>query len=191
MNPGASPGKPAPEVRVERERALVGAALLDECVCRLLVTELDPTGFVDPTARRVFETLRDALEVDRLLARDGLPSLDEQIEAELGPPGPTRLDAALADLAEDGLLEAAGGLAAVRALLDDRPALRRALEATRAALAHRAPPGEEPIVALAAALFDAREVSPVTAFFAAAPLPLDAIPGARGPSSQAATRSAP
>lgn len=168
-----APADPAPAERVEQEHALVGAALVDDDVGRLLAAELDPARFEDPTARHVLGALRDELEVERLLDRHDLLSLDHRIEAELGPPGPTRLEPVLEGLAEDGLLAEAGGPEAVRALVDDRPALRRALEATRAALAGRGPPGQEPIVTLAAALLDARAVSPGTAFFAAAPLPLD------------------
>lgn len=126
------------------ERALAGAAILDDKVARMLLTELDEQAFTDPTARLALWAVRRGLD-----AADHADDLDV-LEGE--PPPMTGIDMIVEALDCAGLLDEAGGAEAVRALAEDRPALTQALERGRAALAAMAPVAQEPVVELARAL---------------------------------------
>ena len=126
------------------ERALAGAAILDDKVARMLLTELDEQAFTDPTARLALWAVRRGLE-----ATDQADDLDVP-EGE--PPVMTVVEMIVEALDCAGLLETVGGAGAVAALAEDRPALRQALERGRAALAAMAPVDQEPTVELARAI---------------------------------------
>lgn len=136
----------------EQERALVGAALLDSSIGDLLVAELTEADFTDPTARLVFWTLLEDQRVTRLLDLEGVPVELSDEEAL------TDLEGYAMTLDCRGLLEAAGGMAAIEALVEDRPALRAALAAGRQALGAMAPVEGEAMVELARELLEAEEL---------------------------------
>lgn len=128
----------------EHERALAGAAILDEQVARMLLTELDEQAFTDPTARLALWAVRRGL-----VAADHADDLDVP-DGE--PPAMTDVELIVEVLDCAGLLAEAGGVEAVAALVEDRPALRQALERGRAVLAAMVPVNQEPVVELARAL---------------------------------------
>ena len=128
----------------EHERALAGAAILDDQVARMLLTEFDEQAFTVPTARLALWAVRRGLE-----AEDQSDDLDVP-EGE--PPVMTVVEMIVEALDCEGLLDEAGGAEAVVALAEDRPALREALERGRAALAAMTPVEQEPVVELARAL---------------------------------------
>ncbi|MCW8138511.1 MAG: hypothetical protein KIT58_06370 [Planctomycetota bacterium] len=129
---------------LELERALAGAAILDDKVARMLLSELDLETIADPTARLALWAVRRGLE-----AADLVDDLDVP-EGE--PPPMTDVELIVEALDCAGVLEAAGGADAVAALVEDRPALRAALERGRAAVAAMAPVEQEWVVELARAL---------------------------------------
>ena len=126
------------------ERALAGAAILDDTVASMLLTELDEQGFTDPTVRLALWAMRRGLEAE---------AHADDLDVPEGEP-PPMTDVAMIVEALDcaGLLEEAGGTAAVRALAEDRPALREALERGRAALTAMTPVAQEPVVELTRAI---------------------------------------
>jgi hypothetical protein len=121
---------------LDRERALVGAALLEPAAGDLLLAELSPRDLICSVAEAVLRSLK--------ALRD-----EEPVRYATEP----ALGLVLEDLELSGVLrrlEELGGRAAVEALVVDRPELREAREALRAAAARMPFVEEEPLVQLAA-----------------------------------------
>ena len=90
----------------ELERALAGACMIDQCVARMLLTELDEQAFTDPTARLAMWAVRRGLEAEELA---------DDLDVPEGEP-PVMTGAAMIVEALDcaGLLDEAGGAEAVK-----------------------------------------------------------------------------
>jgi len=121
---------------VTRERALVGAMLLDHRVARLLLAELEQDGFEDLTCLAVLWVMRqqqaDGDDLDALWA----------VAADHWPPfSVVRTVGELVGMPEE-----------VAALVEPRPELLDALAAGRAVVEAMAPVEGEPVVELARAL---------------------------------------
>lgn len=125
-------------LRLARERALVGAALLDPACADLLLAELKPRDLICSVAEAVLRTLKEVQE-DNPVACATEPTV-ELVAARAGR-----------------CVQELGGRVAVEALVADRPALREASAALRAAVATMAPVEEEPLVKLAKAELGATE----------------------------------
>lgn len=152
--------------RADEERTLVGAALLDEAIARLLFSELRDHELLDPTARLACWALRRAYEPGPAIeaelekaVRDEELALfwsavdgDEWPVDDHVPTDMTDVEIVIEALHCAGLMNEAGGEDAILSLTADRPALRAALAAGRAALDGMAPIVEEPLVNLAAEL---------------------------------------
>lgn len=157
--------------RREQERALVGAALLDEAVARLLLTELREHELIDPTARLTWWALRRSYEPGRAIEeeleeavrQDELEEFWAAVEGRApdldDEPAVNRTDLEIVVEALDcaGLLVAAGGADAVAALVVDRPALRSAMASAGAAVKAMKPVTEEPLIAAAASMLGAHD----------------------------------
>jgi hypothetical protein len=143
----------------ERERALLGAALLDDEFARLLLAEVADDELTDPTCVLVLGALRRGPDADE---PSGL-ELDVMRDVAGGAAWPTWFEPpngitrVVDALAAAGLLDDAGGLEGVESLAYDRPALWRALRAAREAVDAVGPVEEEPLVALARALLASGE----------------------------------
>jgi hypothetical protein len=149
----------------EQEQALVGAALLDESVARFLLSELAERDLSDPTSRLVLWALRRAYELPREILEEIERASEEwaleaawsavdgtELAEDRGAPEMTDLEMTIEALDCAGLLDAAGGEAAVAALVEDRPSLRAALTTARTSLQAMAPIDDEPLVAFAESL---------------------------------------
>ncbi len=127
-----------PAFVVDREQALVGAALLDPVAADLLLAEVNPHEVLCPLAGDVLWTLANLDPVRRATES----ALDLVIEE----------------------LEGTHERRAIEALVTDRPELRDALAALRAAAARIMSIEDEPLVRLAAmelgAIADRESVSP-------------------------------
>jgi hypothetical protein len=130
--------------RTDREQALAGAAILDDELARLVLTEIELDEITDQTARLAMWAVHRGLEAADHADDLGVP--------DGGPPVMTELDMIVEALDCAGLLEEVGGAEAVAALVEDRPALREALERGRTALAAMVPVNQEPVVELARVL---------------------------------------
>jgi hypothetical protein len=117
---------------VEREHALVGAALVDPVVADLVLAETDPE-FSCPLAQRAFLTLLRCAELDPI--RFAMEPAADLVREELG---------------DDD----------VDYLIADRPALRHARAALRAAAAEIGRVDDEPLVLLAAVELEAEPARP-------------------------------
>lgn len=153
--------------RADEERALVGAALLDEAIARLLFSELRDHELLDPTARLACWALRRAYEpgpaieaeLEKAVREEELALFwaavdgDERpVDDDHVPTDMTDVEIVIEALHCAGLMREAGGEDAILSLTADRPALRAALAAGRAALDGMAPIVEEPLVNFAAEL---------------------------------------
>ena len=115
---------------IEREYALVGAALVDPVVADLVLAETDPGEFSCPLAQCAFLALLRCAELDPI--RFATEPATDLVREELG------------DAGDD-----------VDYLIADRPALRQARAALRAAAAEIGRVQDEPLVQLAAAELEA------------------------------------
>lgn len=113
-----------PAFIVDREQALVGAALLDPAAADLLLAEVNPHEVLCPLASEVLWTLAN-LDPVRRAAESALELVVEELE---------------------GVHERRD----IEALVTDRPELRDALAALRAAAARIVSIKDEPLVRLAA-----------------------------------------
>lgn len=142
------------DTRREQERALLGAALLDDEFARLLLAEVADGELTDRPCALVLWALRRAPDADE---PSGL-ELDVMRDVAGGAPRPAWFEpsngiARVVDVLSDaGLLDDAGGVQGVESLAHDRPALWRALRAAREAVDGVGPVEEEPMVGLARAL---------------------------------------
>jgi hypothetical protein len=118
---------------VEREHALVGAALVDPVVADLVLAETNPDDFTSPLAERAFLVLLWWSELDPI-----------RFATEAG-----------ADLVREEL-----GDQDVDYLIADRPALRHARAALRAAATGIGRVQDEPLVQLAAVELEAELARP-------------------------------
>jgi len=117
---------------VEREHALVGAALVDPVVADLVLAETDPGEFSCPLAERALLALRWCSEHDPI--RFATEAAVDLVREELGD--------------------------AVDYLVADRPALWHARAAVRAAATEIGSVDDEPLVQLAAAELEAELAPP-------------------------------
>lgn len=119
-----------------RERALVGAALLDPVAADLLLAELSPRDLICSVAEAVLRSLK-ALRAEDPVRYATEPALGLVLE----------------DLELSGVLtrlDELGGRGAVEALTVDRPELREARASLRSAAARIVNVEDEPLVQLAA-----------------------------------------
>jgi hypothetical protein len=136
--PATDPLDTALTLRLTRERAMVGAALLDPACADLLLAEVEPRDLICSVAESVLKALAEVRDDDPVAyATD--PTV-ELVAARAGR-----------------CVQELGGRVAVEALVADRPALREASAALRAAVATMAPVEEEPLVKLAKAELGATE----------------------------------
>ncbi len=112
---------------IEHEHALVGAALVDPVVADLVLAETDPGEFFCPLAQRAFLALRRWAKLDPI--RFAMEPAADLVREELG---------------DD-----------VDYLIADRPALRHARAALRAAATEIGRVQDEPLVQLAAVELEA------------------------------------
>lgn len=105
--------------RVAYERSFVGAAIVDPIAGALLMSKARMNDFHDPLAFRAFLALIWNVRAPDQPARPPATDLERVIE----------------DLASTRELDKLGGREAVESLVADRPALREALDALRAAAA--------------------------------------------------------
>lgn len=111
---------PAPSAaRVAYERSFVGAAIVHPVAGALLVAKARLDDFLDPLAFRVFLVLVWYVKATNYPVRAPATDLERVIE----------------DLSQNGDLRKLGGREAVETLVADRPELREALAALRAAAA--------------------------------------------------------
>lgn len=139
MTDDAPPSPPGPSVpapsaaRVVYERSFVGAAIVDPVAGTLLVSKARLDDFHDPLAFRVFLALVwNVRALDAPEVGDGAKALATT------PPVRTAsmdLERVIEDLTTTRELAKFGGREAVESLVADRPALREALDALRAAAA--------------------------------------------------------
>lgn len=135
----AVPSPPGPSVptpsafRAAYERSFVGAAIVDPVAGRLLVSKARLDDFHDPLAFRVFLAL--VWNVRALNAPEVGDDSKALTSTVLARPPAADLERVIEDLVTTRELDKLGGREAVESLVADRPALREALDALRAAAA--------------------------------------------------------